>query len=127
MDKNRYVDRMVDESPAEDVDYYLRDATTPEARRYERTEDHWPGYAVKPQSSRSAGPSRRRGPPGSTGSSWAPRSPSGYSLPSAYWTPAEYSAGMPILPTPALVTKAPVTPRRMASEIKDIGFPFSCC
>ena len=55
MDKNRYVDRMVDESPAEDVDYYLRDATTPEARRYERTEDHWPGYAVKPQSSRSAG------------------------------------------------------------------------
>lgn len=55
MDKNRYVDRMVDESPAEDVDYYLRDATTPEARRYERTEDRWPGYAVKPQSSRSAG------------------------------------------------------------------------
>lgn len=55
MDKNRYVDRMVNEAPAEDVDYYLRDATTPEARRYERTEDHWPGYAVKPQSGRSAG------------------------------------------------------------------------
>ena len=55
MDKNRYVDGMVEEPASDDVDAYLRDAETPESRRYERTEDHWPDYAVKPQSGRSAG------------------------------------------------------------------------
>ncbi|GAB3693050.1 iron chelate uptake ABC transporter family permease subunit [Corynebacterium nasicanis] len=54
MDKNRYVESMVDESTADGVDAYLRDID-PEARRSERAEQSWPPHAVKPQVARRAG------------------------------------------------------------------------
>ena len=54
MDKNRYVENMVDESTADGVDNYLGEED-PQARRFERVEESWPPLKIKPQSARRAG------------------------------------------------------------------------
>ncbi|RNE48708.1 iron chelate uptake ABC transporter family permease subunit [Corynebacterium alimapuense] len=54
MDKNRYVENMVDESTADGVENYLREDPT-EQDPFADVEQTWPEHATKPPSTRSAG------------------------------------------------------------------------
>ena len=54
MDKNRYVENMVDESTADGVENYLHEED-PLAQKHERVEESWPPLKIKPQSARHAG------------------------------------------------------------------------
>ncbi|WIM69129.1 iron chelate uptake ABC transporter family permease subunit [Corynebacterium suedekumii] len=54
MDKNRYVENMVDESTAGGVENYLREESE-DAARFERVEETWPDHATRPPAERRSG------------------------------------------------------------------------